>query len=86
MTPHPVVASLAGPAILTLTVITVGYLLTCVAWPFGACRRCHGTGRRRSPLIRAYRICRRCDGTGLRLRIGRHLWNHLSRRYRNGTR
>jgi hypothetical protein len=51
----------------------VGYLLTCWIWPFGTCRRCHGLGKRRSPIGRAFRHCDTCDGTGYRLRAGRHL-------------
>jgi hypothetical protein len=69
-----------------LLLLTLGYLLGCVVWPFGACRRCHGTGKLRAPLGRVYRRCRRCDGTGLRIRIGRHLWNELRRIHRDGTR
>ena len=60
--------------------ITLGYAFTCAVWPFGPCRRCHGTGKLRSPLNRrAYRLCPRCNHTGLRLRIGRRLYNHLRR-------
>jgi hypothetical protein len=77
-----------GPAsslALLFLLLTVGYLLTCWIWPFGNCRRCHGEGKTRSPLGRAYRICRRCNGTGLRLRAGRHLAN-WARRHRRDRR
>ncbi|MBV1851901.1 hypothetical protein [Catellatospora tritici] len=69
-----------------LTVVTLGYLLTCVLWPFGPCRTCDGTGKRRAPFGRAFRDCTRCKGTGRRLRTGRKLHNHLTRMRRNGTR
>jgi hypothetical protein len=74
--PHTTLAitlTLAGLA------ITLGYGIACWIWPFKACPRCHGTGRRRSPSGRAFRLCRRCDGTGRRLRAGRWIYNHLSR-------
>ena len=67
------------PATAFLILLTLGYLGTCVAWPFGNCSRCGGSGKRPSPFGRAFRICRRCDGTGRRLRIGRHVINALSR-------
>jgi hypothetical protein len=66
----------ASPLALIL-LVTIGYALTCAVWPFAACRRCHGTGRLRSPLGRAYRLCPRCNRTGLRLRIGRRIYNHV---------
>jgi hypothetical protein len=66
----------------TLTAITLGYAFACWVWPFKACRKCSGTGRRRSPSGRAFRLCRRCDGTGRRLRAGRWIYNHLARRRR----
>jgi hypothetical protein len=59
--------------------ITLGYCVACWIWPFKACGRCDGTGKRRSPSGRAFRLCRRCDGTGRRLRAGRWIYNHLSR-------
>ena len=83
MSPSSTAASLLC---LTLVIVTVGYLLTCAAWPFGPCRRCSGTGRRRAPLGRYFRLCHRCDGTGRRIRLGRHLWNYLARIHREGSR
>jgi hypothetical protein len=79
-------AHLASLTCLILPLITVGYLLSCWAWPFGHCRRCHGTGRLRALWGRSFRLCPRCDGTGRRLRIGRHLINHIRREYRKGNR
>ncbi|NBE82172.1 zinc finger-like domain-containing protein [Micromonospora rubida] len=79
MTPRDLLA--AAPC-LTLTLVTLGYLALCVIDPFGRCRTCHGTGRKRSPLTRMRRECRRCAGTGLRLRLGRHAINHIKDEYK----
>jgi hypothetical protein len=73
--------ALYGWLILAAIVYALGYLLACWIWPFGNCRRCHGTGRHRSPSGRAFRHCRRCDGGGARLRAGRHLINYLRSEY-----
>ena len=73
---------LAITTALILAAVTLGYAAGCWIWPFRACRRCDGFGRRRSPFSRAYRICRRCDGTGLRLRVGRWIYNHISHWYK----
>lgn len=54
--------------------IIVGYVIACVVWPFAACRRCSGTGKRRSPSGRAWRPCGRCGGNGARVRWGRLLF------------
>ncbi|MFI9528012.1 hypothetical protein [Micromonospora rosaria] len=64
-----------------MILVTLGYLTACVVAPFGRCRTCHATGRARSRLARARRDCRRCAGTGLRLRVGRHVINHLHDEY-----
>ncbi|WP_433051691.1 hypothetical protein [Dactylosporangium sp. CS-033363] len=58
--------------------VTLGYAFACWVWPFKACPRCDGTGKRRSPSRRAFRVCRRCDGSGRRLRAGRWIYNHLA--------
>lgn len=50
------------------------YVGHCAIWPYAACRKCEGSGRRRSPSGRAWRTCRRCDGSGSRVRLGRRLW------------
>lgn len=68
----------AIPLIVVLAAITVGYLITCMIWPFGPCRRCHGEGKLRSPVSRrTSRYCPRCHHTGLRLRIGRRVINRF---------
>ena len=69
-------ASVAGSSSPSLA-WAAGYLLLCWIWPFTNCRRCHGWGKRKAPIGRGFRHCPRCDGTGHRLRIGRHLLNHL---------
>ncbi len=80
MTPLDLLASPLGPI---LPLVTLGYVLAVVQWPFGTCRRCRGTGKARSWFSgRTYRICRRCGGTGRRLRPARRVWNHLSARHR----
>lgn len=56
-----------------------GYVVACAIWPFATCRRCTGSGKRRSPSGRAWRKCPRCRGGGERLRFGRRVWNHLTR-------
>ncbi|MEU4291056.1 hypothetical protein AB0E63_22765 [Kribbella sp. NPDC026596] len=61
-----------------IVTIAVGfYLFTCLIWPFGKCRRCKGAGKFKSPFGRAYRHCPRCQGSGLRVRLGRHVINHI---------
>ncbi|WP_238159618.1 hypothetical protein [Kribbella pratensis] len=62
---------------LIVTVALGLYLLGCLFWPFGKCRRCKGAGKFKSPLGRAYRYCGRCQGSGLRVRLGRHVINHI---------
>lgn len=76
----------ASALVLVLLAVTFCYALACWIWPFRACRRCHGLGKRRSPSGRAFRYCRPCKGTGARLRAGRWIYNHLSHRRREGTR
>ncbi|MCN0150563.1 hypothetical protein [Salinispora arenicola] len=83
MTPRTLLAT--APC-LTLVLLTLGYLAACVVVPFGRCRTCHGTGRKRFPVSRAGRECRRCAGTGLRLRVGRHVINHIKDEYQAGKR
>jgi hypothetical protein len=78
-----------GAAALTLTCLAGwvgGYLATCWLYPFANCRRCHGTGKNRNPINRrTFGLCRRCDGTGRRLRVGRHVLNHLRGLHAKGT-
>ncbi|GGM43944.1 hypothetical protein ACFFX1_24165 [Dactylosporangium sucinum] len=80
-----------GSLALLASLVAVGYgthyLAACAIFPFAACRRCDGTGKRRNPLSRRmFRLCPRCDGTGRRVRIGRRIYEHFRREYRNGTR
>ncbi len=82
---HPP-TTIASPLALTIIAVTLGYIATCVIWPFGPCRRCHGAGKLRAPIGRFFRLCPRCHGAGRRIRTGRHLWNHWRRIHRDGTR
>lgn len=66
------------PLVLTLLAAALAYIGACAWWPFTACRRCSGSGRRRSPSGRAWRPCRRCKGTGARLRVGRSVWDAVT--------
>lgn len=75
-----------GPIFFLGLVVTLGYSSTCVIWPFKSCRHCHGTGRLRSPVVRAVRLCPTCEATGLRIRVGRHLWNQARRIHRANRR
>ena len=65
----------------TLILLALGagavYLAACAWWPFKACRRCDGCGKRRSPSGKAWRPCPRCDGSGRRVRFGRWLYETL---------
>ena len=77
---------LIGLLFITAIVVTLGYALGCWLWPFGACRKCHGSGKRRSPFGKAFGLCRRCGGDGRRLRIGRRIINGLRELHDKGTR
>ncbi|MGC9670851.1 hypothetical protein ACNTMW_30420 [Planosporangium sp. 12N6] len=81
----PLVTAASLP-ILALLAVTLGYAIGCWIWPFRACRRCAGTGKRRSPSGRGIRLCRPCRGSGLRLRAGRWIYNQLTRLRKDGTR
>jgi hypothetical protein len=70
-------AGQAAAVLLIVTIVVGFYLLTCLVWPFGKCRRCKGAGKFKSPFGRAYRYCGKCDGSGLRVRLGRHVINHI---------
>ncbi len=69
--------TMIGALILATVIATLCYALGCWLWPFGACRRCKGSGKRRSPFGRAFGLCRRCHGDGRRLRTGRRVINAL---------
>jgi len=67
----------AATVALIVTIAAGVYLLSCLIWPFGKCRRCQGAGKFKSPFGKAYRHCGRCQGSGLRVRLGRHVINHI---------
>ena len=75
----------SGVLCLAAILLTLGYGLGCWLWPFGACRKCKGTGKRRSPFGRAFGLCRRCHGDGRRLRIGRRIINNLRELHDKGN-
>lgn len=52
-------------------VTAIGYAVACWLFPFAACYRCDGSGKKRSPSGKAWRKCSRCKGSGARLRLGR---------------
>jgi hypothetical protein len=70
---------MTGAILLAIAVVLVvaGYVLACWWWPFVACKRCDGTGKRRSWWGGSFRLCRRCKGTARRLRTGRRVFNWL---------
>jgi hypothetical protein len=70
-----------------ITAAVVGwYALHCWVWPFKACGRCAGSGKRRSSSGKAWRVCKRCKGGGAKLRLGRKVTNFIRSRSREGTR
>ncbi|WP_084598996.1 hypothetical protein [Actinoplanes subtropicus] len=79
-------AGLSGLFFVILVIVTFCYGVGCWIWPFGACRRCKGSGKRRSPFGRAFGMCRRCGGDGRRLRVGRRIINSLRELHDKGTR
>lgn len=64
-------------AVLAVIPLAAGYWVASILWPFTGCRRCKGSGKRRSPSGRNYGRCRRCKGKGERLRLGRKVINKL---------
>jgi hypothetical protein len=72
-----------------VTIAAIGYAayyaLACWIYPFTNCPRCHGTGKRRSPSGRNFRLCRRCKATGRRLRLGRRVANWIRHIHDDGT-
>jgi DnaJ-class molecular chaperone len=67
------------PLIVVALRIAVGYVIACIVWPFANCSRCSGSGKRRSLSGRALWPCRRCSGSGKQVRIGRWIYESLSR-------
>lgn len=53
------------------------YAAACALWPYTACGRCEGSGKRRSPGRKHWRRCKKCKGSGGRVRIGRRIFNFL---------
>lgn len=80
------IAALLCPLLTILAIVAVCYGIGCWIWPFGNCRKCDGSGKRRSPFGRAFGLCRRCHGDGRRLRIGRRLINAFRELHDKGTR
>jgi hypothetical protein len=74
-------SSLASVLFFPVLLVTAGYLLACVLWPFKACRVCGGRGQLYG-FMGGIRLCGACDATGLRLRFGRRLINLAGRLYR----
>ncbi|GAA4593737.1 hypothetical protein GCM10023194_58770 [Planotetraspora phitsanulokensis] len=77
---------LASALLITLPLVTLGYITACYVKPFARCWWCNGKRRKPNRIGRGWHDCRLCNGTGLRLRIGRHIWNHARRLYRDGNR
>ncbi|WBB49042.1 hypothetical protein O3597_00485 [Verrucosispora sp. WMMA2044] len=68
-----------------LATVTLGYTGLCWVKPFTTCRRCAGTGRTTTRILRRPRACRRCD-RGYRLRAGRWIFNYFHRLRSEATR
>jgi hypothetical protein len=64
-------------AVLAVLVWGAGYWVASMLWPFTACRKCKGSGKRRSPSGKNHGRCRRCKGKGERLRLGRRVINKI---------
>lgn len=56
------------------------YCSSCLFWPYGKCLRCDGGGKKKAMWGGGFRMCGRCSGGGRRLRIGRRIFNYLSRK------
>ncbi len=54
-----------------------GYAVACWLWPFTKCKKCDGSGRRKSPSGKNWGPCRRCKGKASRIRTGRKIFNYL---------
>ncbi|WP_157249710.1 hypothetical protein [Nonomuraea typhae] len=56
--------------------LVLGYRYSLKRHPYVYCRRCNGTGARRSRIYaHSFGICPNCDGSGHRLRLGARLLN-----------
>jgi DnaJ-class molecular chaperone len=69
-----------------LLVFAGRYAWRCWAHPFAPCRRCSGTGKRTTRLLRRTAVCGRCQGHGHRVRLGRRLHTRARRLHHDGTR
>jgi DnaJ-class molecular chaperone len=77
---------LVAAASTVLLLLMLGYAIACAVRPFADCRRCHGSGQRRSSTEREHRRCSRCRGTGIWLRAGRRAFDLLRAEYRRVSR
>ncbi|WP_327168809.1 hypothetical protein [Streptomyces subrutilus] len=72
-----------------ILLVTLSYAATCMASPFGNCRKCKGFGfamtTDRKGRLKRGKHCRRCDGHGKRIRVGRWIYNRAVRLHRAGT-
>ncbi|MBW1597922.1 hypothetical protein [Streptomyces sp. JJ38] len=81
---------ISADASFALLLVALGYAALCAVSPFGNCRKCRGFGveirtdRKGRP--RPGRTCPRCHGDRKRIRLGRHLFNLVSRAHHDGTR
>jgi hypothetical protein len=62
-----------------LIVASLVYILSCWWFPYTACGRCKGAGKHSRSDGKVWRPCRRCKGSGRRLRLGRWIYNHVTR-------
>ncbi|MFC5831657.1 hypothetical protein [Nonomuraea insulae] len=77
---------IASAVIIFILFFTFRYAIICWIRPFDTCRKCQGKRHLPNRIGRGTHDCRRCHATGLRLRIGRHLWNHVRALHRDTTR
>lgn len=68
----------AGSFVFLAVVAAVVYAVSCLVWPFRACRKCGGAGRFPSPTGRAWRYCDKCGGRAAQVRFGRRVWTYLT--------
>lgn len=80
------VVPIASTLIAISLFIAVRYAAECYIRPFRPCRACQGKGRKPNRIGRGTHDCRHCRATGLRLRLGRHIWNHARALHRDKTR
>lgn len=54
------------------------YVFQCRFYPFASCKKCEGSGKKRSYNKKNWRKCRRCKGSGTRIRTGRRVFEYLN--------